>query len=224
MLTFDFFQCVAKRLQEVLVGLQHRAVHVELNHSLSLVDRGQLSSAVTESRDIAPLKGEPSWLAGRILHRSDLKLNLGIADSNVRLQRKIARVRQQLTLMRRNLVEPVDACADDICRIEIRPELSKALRMMGEQIHRGLVHVLNDEIDIHNHDRTGNPVQQILLCGFAFDVLSVQLHQFAQHRVQCHFAAVQIARRVVSQHFRVVLIGGRFHRPNHLGDGTIKRP
>ena len=46
MLALDFVQCVAHSAQEVVVGRDDRAVHVELDHRLGLADRADLSGEV----------------------------------------------------------------------------------------------------------------------------------------------------------------------------------
>ena len=48
MLAFDLVQAVAERLQEILVGGDDRAVEVELDHGLGLVDGGDLAAQIHE--------------------------------------------------------------------------------------------------------------------------------------------------------------------------------
>jgi hypothetical protein len=54
MLALDFIETVAHRVEEILVGNDDRAVHLELDHRLRPVDRGRLRQCITGRRIVFP--------------------------------------------------------------------------------------------------------------------------------------------------------------------------
>src|SRR6185503_18566119 len=54
MLALDFIETVTHRVEEILVGGDDRAVHLELDHRLRPVDRGGLRQCITGRRIAFP--------------------------------------------------------------------------------------------------------------------------------------------------------------------------
>ena len=141
-LTLNLIQRVAQRLQEVVVRLGNRAIHLELDDSLRLADGGDLAVQLNlggfnadRFGDDFPCRHRPAVFLVLVVDRRDQKTQKFRAHFDPRLVGKVFVIGQHAALMRGVLVEGIDGLAHHFGNLD-RQKLLQALQSLaGPRVH-----------------------------------------------------------------------------------------
>ena len=158
MLALDLGERVADRVQEDLVGVLDLAVQRELDDGLPLADRVDHAGIQPLDRDVTPFEHVTDVIVPGVESAVDHERDLQIADGDLGPDGQLRGVGQQLALMRRVLVERVNAGADDLVGLEARPVFAEFGFILLQQFAGRLVYVGDDEIPVDHHDSRGDLV------------------------------------------------------------------
>ena len=111
--------------------------------------------------DVIPLENVAVIYAILVVGGAHAKRKGKRAHHDVGAVREVGGIGQQAALMRRVLVEHVDAGADHVFRIEIPGQLLEMLAVLGQKGLGGLVHVGDLEIPVDQHGRVRNDVESL---------------------------------------------------------------
>ncbi len=151
----NFAQRIAGDVEKVFVGVEDFPLKRELDHRLGTVERFQNAVIGADGGDVVPLKDIADIVAVSVCHGADVELEFEVAHRDVRLVGKAGGVGKELPLMLRFLMEHVDAGADNLLRIEIRPDLAECVDIVRQQFLCRFIDEDHPEVAVDHHHGVG---------------------------------------------------------------------